>query len=185
MQLTVGTFVLTVLSSSVVASVLTSLVSVYIQRRQYTDEYYRAILQKRLEEYEMLAKSLMPIRACTYDDQHVPFYIAFYDAKHVRRFIAEMGQAHSGSIWIGEGTRKTLLDLGKLFVRIGEEFNLESDSQLAGKRYYKRVAELRDEIDKAIHTDLATLHRIPSFLQAGIDRESCWMTHEELFGQES
>ena len=178
-----ATIVLAVLSSSLLSSVLTSLVSVQLQRRQFRDQYYSEVFQRRLDAYESLDRALLELRSVTYDDDKQPYHLFLQNGEQLTQFCIGIGRCTAGTIWLEQGTRDLVLDLNKLLIRVGESVNSASDYPAAGVKHYEQLAKLRDKIDKSIHSDLLRLHDVARFLRRGAKRKSGpWIPKEDIFG---
>jgi hypothetical protein len=53
----------TIFTSTVLATIVSALISLYAKQREYVNEYYSIILKRRIAAYEQLEKLIIAIKA--------------------------------------------------------------------------------------------------------------------------
>lgn len=161
-----------VLSSSLLAAGLTFFGNRWLQRDSYKRDYYKKLLDKRLEAYEAVENILGQLsRHSQLDDGRISPMICALGQDHFSHFLLSIMQAVSKSIWLGDKTGMKLTELNIFLLshidhKIDE--NEEYDSQLIelGAQQRDHIKSFRRELGQLLYKDLQSLHDIESFVKA-------------------
>lgn len=166
---TMETLVLVVSSSlfsAVVTTVLGGVVSGWLRRIDYADEYYKQVLKRRIEVYELLEAEIGLLKqSCLADDgkaYHLVFAYgkdSFYDLqKGLMVVIAK-------SLWLSDELQNIVVSISREF--LDASFAAQDDESLVnvGKEKYQKIASLRHQMEKRFSHDISALHQIKPFLR--------------------
>ncbi len=156
-----------ILTSSVIAAILSAfvsaLVSIKLKQMDYKNEYYKIIINKRLESYQFLENQIALLKGVALGNDKKPYHMIFsYGIDDFGKFQQNLMMAMSYSIWIEDSTIKVMEELNDVFFSIGEKIENFTQDQIIeiGKDYYDVIAELRATLDNCVRKDLFNLHKI-------------------------
>lgn len=151
-----------IISSSVIATILSQIVSFFLKRVDFKNEYYKLLIPKRMRAYEMIETQIALLRASVLDEKDQKSYhqvFAFGDEKFYE-YTQSTTLANAYSIWLDQPTYEILHELMQVYNKIPFEFDINKEDELikAGKKYYWEIGRLRDELEKQIRKDLLRLY---------------------------
>lgn len=160
-----NTVILAILSSTLVSAIVSGIITLYMKRVDYKQEYYKQIINKRLEAYSYIETQLSVLKSSTLDtesrDPH-PYYMIFaFGYEKYLEFQQNLFTAISKNIWINQETSESLDKLSRLFFKITSSIKDITDREeliKLGKIYYKEIAALRYEIEILCRNDLFFLY---------------------------
>ena len=170
-----------ILSSSVLAAIVSALVSTYLKKKDYEHEYFKEVIQRRLETYRFIETQIAVLKSSVYDDGEMYHLIFAYGYDKFNEFQQSMFVAVSSGIWVSEDTKDALIELNRLFVNMEHEFDMEVDSVAAGKKYHKKIATLRDTIEASYRADMLELHKVRKFLKQKAKSVNMFLPTNEVF----
>lgn len=104
--------VLTILTSSVLSAALTSIINWLLQNRNYRNEYYKKILEKRLLAYEKVVQIIEKLRVKMHFPNDSQCYIIFCEGfPNLYNVYNDLLIASGTSFWIDFKVRKKTKDL--------------------------------------------------------------------------
>lgn len=153
----------TIVSSSVIATVLSSMVNYYLKKQEFKNEYYKMLLAKRMEVYQEVENQISILKTSVLDKSDGKAYhqIFSFGEKHFLMFGQVMSAANSKNIWLNDTTNNKLMELMHIINRVSFEYDTTDENQLieAGKKYYWEIANLRDELENLTRKDLLNLYK--------------------------
>lgn len=162
-----------VITSSVIAAIVTALMSffinIYLKKLDYKNEYYKKVIQKRIESYEFLENQIMKLKQATVDDYDGFAYhqIFAFGEKHYIDSMYPTIQASAYSLWIKPSTCDVFNKLKATLINISFSLNDSTDRNAdlikVGKKYYKELGLMRDELEECVRNDYLNLHDIEQF----------------------
>jgi phosphate/sulfate permease len=159
-----------ILTSSVIATILSvlvsAIVSLLLKNLDYKNEYYKKILEKRLEAYKFLETQIAVLKSSVLDDDGKPYYLIFeYGHEKFDEFQQNLFVAHAYSIWIDNETVNKMDELNRLFLKITRKLKDISDQELIqiGKDNYHEIAKIRTELESCVRNDLLELYDLKAF----------------------
>lgn len=177
-----STILVTILTSSVISSALTAFVNWYIQRNNYKNDYYKKLLDKRIEAYEMIV---------FYIDQMKPI-VDHKDGKVCHRFLSsgqELYNSFYASVAVGTGKAFWLSsDVSHLVTQfniflhenINNEIqdleNIDQELIRLGIKNKQKISEFRINLEHQVQADFKDLHNIVKFTK-GIYDEHTYTIH--------
>lgn len=155
------TILISILSGSLAAAIVSGLFSIYTQKSSYKNEYYKYIIKKRIEAYECIEEFIITIKGATYDktDNKCCHMIFSQDYNWFIEKQSKLWLAITFGTWIENDTLDALTELNRMFVGIKSTDNLLE----FGKGKYKEIAALRDKIENLAKRDILSLHNIKAF----------------------
>lgn len=152
--------------SGIVSALISYIVSIRLKNIDYKNEYYKKILDKRLEAYKYLEIQIAVMKSTVIDDQDGQIYHFLFGngSEGTIEFQKNMMLAMSYSIWINDKTVKILEELNQVFYLISE-FEDTNEIIKRAKRNYNKVSELRKSLEKSVKYDLFNLHNLNSFIK--------------------
>lgn len=162
-----------ILTSTVVATIVTSIftlvLNVYLKKIDYKNEYYKKVIQKRIEAYEFLENQIVRLKQSTLDDRDGKAYHIIF-AHGEEYYISSMTptiQTSAYSLWIHVDTFEVFNKLKSIFFDISFSLNNSNnrneDLIIMGKKYYREIALIRDELEQCVRNDYLNLHKIEEF----------------------
>ncbi|MHC9242558.1 hypothetical protein [Pseudomonas aeruginosa] len=154
------------LASAVISTVLGGMISGWLKRIDYADEYYRQVLQRRIEVYELLEAEIGILKqSCLADDgkaYHLIFAYginSFYDLQ--KGLMAVMAK----SLWLSDELQDIVVSINREL--LDASFIAQDDEELinVGKEKYQKIASLRHQLEQRFSRDIGALHQIKFFLK--------------------
>jgi len=155
------TILISILSGSLTAALVSGIFSIYAQKNNYKNDYYKYVIKKRIEAYEYIENFIVTIKGAAYDDtDNKSYHMIFtqdYDWFVERQ--SKLWLAITFGTWIENDTLSALTELTRMFVGIKPTDNLVD----FGKVKYKEIAILRDKIENLSKRDILSLYDIKAF----------------------
>lgn len=155
------TILVSVLSGSLAAALVSGIFSIYTQKRSYKNEYFKYVIKRRIEAYEHIEDFIATIKGAAYDSiDNKCYHIIF--SQDYNWFIERQSKlwlAITFGVWIENDTLYALTELSRLFSKVKSTDDLVS----FGKEKYKEIATLRDKIENFSKRDILSLYDIKSF----------------------
>lgn len=161
----------------ILSGVLAAIVSIWTQKLQYRNEYYKLLINKRLEAYEILDKTLHSTisivdaegRTCySFMLTYNKFNEFLVDFKNVLNY----SRMYSNNTWnIISNLRKLVFEYnGRIHELYLKEESIVTEEYITvigshyhisiANEYYKRFENLIDKLQKSIYIDMLELHQI-------------------------
>lgn len=162
--------IVAVFSSSLLAAGLTSFVNYRLTTVNYRNEYYKKLLDRRLDAYENVYNFLSHLKMLTHDKEEntlTPFLL-FNGINELDKTTIQILIPMKTNIWISDDLQDALGRLNVLLVelRYAAENAPDPDKELIriGSNRLPDIREKRKEIERIMKLDLRTMHNIGSFL---------------------
>ena len=156
------------LTSSLIAGTVSALISYFFSIRlkkiEFRNNYFKEIIERRLDAYNEIDVFVSLLKAVIVDDNTGEAY-HFILGQTSQKFIEaqkNLQQSILKSLWIEEKTSSKLEEINYLFFNIILEINNKKDDEVikVGKKYYKRISDLRFDLENCLREDLFNLHKI-------------------------
>jgi hypothetical protein len=159
-----------IISSSVVATILTSFVNWLIHRSNYRNEYYKSILNKRLSAYEEVSSIVFDMSILMNEDEMV-FHQIFYGKDEYVDFIQKLVATNTHSFWVssrvaGKLTEINVYLLNNIDNHLVESIDRGEQIKTLGKANVEEVRNLRRELSNLMSKDFRKLYKVRSFLRS-------------------
>lgn len=170
-------FIVNVLTSSAVGVIANKLFSEWQKRKDYKRDYYKKIIDKRMNAYENMAKVLGNIG--TKAVYHVngkdkEIYVCFDSYKSLDRANTEMMSVLNDIQWISPETYKNLYQLNNIIAtvadeayhssRSGKEWDM-NDYRKAGVEKFESVKKLLVSVNNKRFNDISNLDDVEKFFK--------------------
>jgi hypothetical protein len=155
------TIITAIISSSLIATVLSSIVNYYLKKQDFKNEYFKLLLKKRMDSYEWIENQIALLKSSVLDSDGKPYHQVFsYGYEEYLKHLQSAQIANSYNIWLNQKTNDKWIKILQIFNKISFEYNITDDEQLvnAGKKYYWDIANLRDELENLTRNDLLKLY---------------------------
>ncbi len=161
-----------ILSSTVVSATVSAVIAGWFNRRskhdEYTNAYYKLVLERRLAAYEVVEDLILSIKTAVMDSDRRPYHMLFSDDAGEANVYKKIYATNMVSLWLTD----ELFDLGR-------ELNLLVHSKRKsqgliefGKENYRAIGELRTKMERTHAADLIKLHDVPRFLRSRKPRDT-------------
>lgn len=160
----------TTLISALVSAAISWLVSITLKEREYKNEYYKKIIDKRFALYESLS-TLITLISVQINGKGVdrPYNIVFSSIeKYNEAKVMQLSILRQG-VWLDSRTRNQLRELNECFRLVEESYNISDITDLikAGKHYNQFLSDVRHSLETQLRRDLKTLYDVSEFLTWG------------------
>lgn len=155
------------LLSAIATTVLGGIVSGLLKRADYADEYYKQVLQRRIEAYEVLEAQIGLLKQSVLDNDKKIYHLVFaYGIDKFHELQQGLMLVMSKSLWLSEELQNAVVDINREF--LDASFRASDDASLVavGKVKYERIATLRHSLEHIFSEDIGSLHEIKRFLRA-------------------
>lgn len=155
------------LVSSILSSVATWLIGNHAQNKSFKNDYYKLVINKRMEVYQHIDNQLKAMKITTLDDDAKAYHSMFYgDQKIVFANQHELSLARANGIWLSNDMENALSDLNKVLFEINQDITDDIESNVAlAKMYYTKVADTREKVEKQLRKDMLELYKVKRFLK--------------------
>jgi len=85
------TIITIVITSGIISTIIAGIFSIFHGKSQYRYEYYKILIQKRIESYNMIQESILGFSSCVIDPNDKKLYHAIF---------SEEKKSNYGSIFI-------------------------------------------------------------------------------------
>ncbi len=155
-----------VLSSSFITALVTIAANWLIHKDQYKKEYYKLILQRRLQAYEMIDEYISNLNTVTLLNNDL-IHTFLFNQEHFNIILIRMALIKKHDIWISKKLSIKLMEFNVLLVNIDTEINNKTNSiQQIGFNRRENIRKIKDEIYEILKEDFNNLYDIKSFLKS-------------------
>ena len=160
-----------VVVSGIISTAMSYFVSVKLKDLDYRNEYYKQIIERRLNAYQNLEKPISELKGILLDttklDQE-PYHMFMSIGKSgFYEFLACVMNAFSDNLWLDDETNDNLEHLNQVLLVIGNEISDKSDEEIVhiGKNYYDKLSETRFHLENSMKQGLYNLHDVKKGLK--------------------
>ena len=155
-----------VLSSSLISAGISALVAGAFalkgKQREYENAYYKMVLDRRIAAYEEIDRLVTFIKTSVIHEDGRTFHLLFSDEETNTTCLRAVYSVINMSLWLSDDIFRKTQELNRIMFRTPHD---EEQMLEFGKQNYKKIAELRTEIEKQRAKDLMDLHKIRKFLK--------------------
>ncbi|SHI59780.1 hypothetical protein SAMN02745146_1138 [Hymenobacter daecheongensis DSM 21074] len=162
-----------ILTSSLLSAFLTNIVNWLIQKNNFKNDYYKKLLDKRLNAYEEVEALISRMKPLIHLEDGNACNIFFTTGKHeYEMFVISLMKPLMSSFWLSNAVSNKITELN-VFLLNEISYKIEdlSDEQAAtilenlGIKHRETIRNIRKEIENLLYSDLKTLHNISSFVK--------------------
>ena len=168
--MTTAEIILAIISSSVISAILTSYFNWRLHNSNYKKDYYKKLLDKRLDAYESLNTLTNRLSDIVYTESGM-IHGLFCGSQGFSYFTSELHKTQEKSFWLDDVTGHKLTELGAfLFNNVSsfiddslpEEVLKEKYIEL-GIQHFEKINEFKDTLKYFINNELKGLYKIDDF----------------------
>jgi hypothetical protein len=151
-----------VIASTVVAAIISSLVSYRLKNLEFRNEYYKIIIQKRLDSYASIERIVLLLQTVIIEEDYSKYHEIFSSWSSVDEFRSDLRIAKYKGLWIVESTLNIINEVENLFIKLDNNFSMyrNDDSIMAGENYFLELEKLKKQLEAACRYDILHLHKI-------------------------
>jgi hypothetical protein len=154
-------------SSAVVAAIVSAFVAGFFNLRslgvQYKHEYYKLVVSKRIAAYECVEDLVSMLKTAVADRDKRPYHLAFVGPTGEIALQAKLISLNAHATWLTHEIFDKTREMNVLLFSLP---STEAELIEFAKQNYRKMAELREEIETTLAADLLRLADIPAFLRA-------------------
>lgn len=158
-----------ILSSAVISAIISGFTTYILEKRKFSQEYWKITIDKRLETYEEIEKVLIYFQT-THVVVDKPCHLAFLDLDAFNNLQTELGKLSWKRNWISSELYKKIIELNRLlygFDELDKNKQTENISNF-GIKNYSEIADIRDEMIKIMAEDYLNMPKVAKFFKGKI-----------------
>ena len=142
----------------VLGALIAGLYSLRAKRNEYVNDYYKKVIDRRIAAYEQMENLIVPLRTVIPDDDKKPYHFLFtLDELGIHQILYGIT---SQALWLSEKAFQKTRELSLLL------FSKRSEGMVElGKQNYAALAQLREDLEEILATDMLDLHNVERFLK--------------------
>lgn len=162
--------IITIISSSLLSAALTAIVNWNLHNSNYKKEYYKKILDKRLEAFEIIQEIAGKLSFRTQLDDYVIPAICF-DNKYFENFVFLLASGVNTSFWLDHSTSNKITELNVFLLNNisnhidptwSDDRKIEEYHKL-GNLHSEEIRNFRRDLQGLINNELKNLHNVNKF----------------------
>jgi hypothetical protein len=165
------------LASAALATVLstgiTSLINWLTKDKEYKNDYYKRVIDKRIKAVEALESYIglfnigRKARHSTSEDEFT-FHFIFSDENCGKQLSDAIENVSKNGIWYGVETAKHANKLSKLVGEAYTKFDNKNEQEIIkiAIEYYREIEGAKIEVQRSISNDMASLQKVEEFFRA-------------------
>ncbi|MGI4727891.1 MAG: hypothetical protein ACRYGB_04900 [Janthinobacterium lividum] len=165
-----------ILGSSLISALLTNLVNVFIQRNNYKNEYFKKLIDRRIDAYENVENlvSKMKIMYLLENEQLCNLILAL-GKNHFDEFSISIAPTITKSFWLDDKisallTKFSACIVNEIYNKIDQTQIVETELQRLGCKNRIAIQKIRYEIKELLYKDFDHLHEIKTFINTKRNR---------------
>lgn len=176
MEITLTSIITIIFSSSLLASLLTFFGNQWLQRENYKKEYYKKLLEKRLDAYESVDFLIGRLGGMLQLEDGRICPLMFGSGEAFSIFLMKILEVVSKSTWLSSATSSKVTDLNCFLIsEISNQIDNSKDENIQllelGAQNRNKINELRSELKQLLYIDLKTLHDVKIFVKQKMKKE--------------
>jgi hypothetical protein len=159
--MTISSLFISIVSSSLLATIVTSLITFYSKKTDFRNEYFKIVIKKRLDAYEKLEFVIAILKTSALDENDgKAYHLPFFNPDNWMEFSANLALTNSYSLWLNESVNEKLSGLISDINQIRFEYDITKSEVLieAGKKSYDSLASARVELENMARKDVLSLY---------------------------
>jgi hypothetical protein len=156
-----GTILTSTVAAAVVSGVIGGIYALRSKQREYVNEYYKIILTRRIAAYEQLERLVLMLKIAVLDEDKKPYHLLFSRDDDWQTAYDLLGNVMTQALWLSDDAFRKTQELNYLMFR----FKPGGGVIEFGKANYRKIADLRVDLERIVATDLLALHDVDRFLR--------------------
>jgi hypothetical protein len=151
-----------IIASTVLASIISSIVAYRLKSLDFRNEYYKIILNKRLDSYKPVEYVVVLLQTIEYSYKGEPFHSSLTGRNHMSEFHEAVNNALLQSIWISTKTLIAIKNINAflLSTSLDATANLDDDYFQFGIKNFKALEALKLKLEESCRHDILHLHTL-------------------------
>jgi hypothetical protein len=134
-----------------IGALVTGFFTLRAKRDEYVNDYFKVVLNKRVEAYEHLEALILAYKSAFVDVDNKAYHAPFGSTGLSENAFSLMGAATDSGLWLADETFEVLQKLN--YIIFGEPNKV--DARIAfGKQHYKEIANLREKLETRLASDM-------------------------------
>lgn len=165
--------ILTILSSSLLSASLTATINWVIQKNNYKNDYYKKLLEKRLNAYDQVGFMISELKSIVRLENGELCNLFFTMGKeYYDKFcILNLIPISMSSFWLNEEISDQIRDINILLLHeidneVDKSKHIDAEILRLGVINRDKIVELRIKIEDLMLKDFKDLHNIKSFVKS-------------------
>src|SRR4051812_5182291 len=105
----------TIVSSSLIATILSSIITYQLKKVDFKHEYFKIVIRKRLSAYEKLEYLIAVLKSSALDEADgKPYHSCFFNPVNFNDFSARLALANSDNLWLNSSINEKLSELNSI-----------------------------------------------------------------------
>jgi len=158
------TIITTIITSGIITTIIAGIFSIFLGRNQYRYEYYKMLIQKRIETFDLIQELLQGFSVCVIDpDDKKLYHCIFSNEKNPikDKYLMSIFKLTKANFYISNETSETIFKMNRFFI----ENKIEFDNIEDGKKYYFQIGELVDDILKSTRKEVLDSYNLKKLLK--------------------
>ncbi|MDO7884295.1 hypothetical protein [Hymenobacter cheonanensis] len=154
--------------ATVISTLITSLISFFIKDKEYKNDYYKKVIDKRLKVYELLEAALIDLNSRTMDEgDSRPYLTIFGDTKRFEEAGGKLQDALQAGLWLNQETLLIAYTINKHLFDLIQKHDTKNAKILKriGKDNFDTIFDLRQRLEQYVREDISDLHNVPRFFR--------------------
>jgi hypothetical protein len=148
-----------------VGAFISGLFTLRAKRNEYVNDFYKIVIDKRVEAYEHLELLIQSFKTCVVDSKvdNLPYHCPFATESQNFEALVRMGNTMNRGLWLSDRAFNSVRELNLL------QFSTPSDEIERirfGKERYQKIAMIRERLEKDLAADMLQLHKVKKFLRS-------------------
>lgn len=160
-----------IITSSVLAAIMTSLFNIIIQNLNYKKDYYKKIIDKRIEALEYIIDLTNQLKIMTHlENGQICNNIFMQGEESYNYFMIRLALSTNYSFWLDDSLNEALLELNiflkeNIESKINEESDLTNQFMLLGTKNLDCIRDFRNKIESQLLVEFSMLQKIKPFIK--------------------
>lgn len=153
---------LLIVLATIISILATSIIQFYLHRRTYRDEYYKKVINKRFQTYELIEKLLHKLILYEIYNSKKFHNLIFENWKDsYSEFRSDLLIIGANSYWLSDKINKKISDLNDYLLK---NIVFSEDSKLEGIHNFDNLNLFCSQIETILAKDLKHLHKVIKFI---------------------
>lgn len=177
--------------ATVVSGVVSSVVSLLVKDKEYKNDYYKKVIDKRIRAIEALENYAILFntnRKKTKNNIEIRYHNIFLNENHQEALKNGIENIASSGLWLSDNTIKCIKKLTHEAEITRVECRQKGTTEIieiAGN-HFSKIESARIELEHSLRVDMASLHNVKAFFKAkAIDVEKYFATTSDKMSRSS
>ena len=164
---------LLLLTSSLLSAAISGMIAGFFALRakgkEYENEYFSEVMKKRITAYEHIEALIRMLKLTAVGEDKQPYHLLFAIEADKMTACQLAANISAEALWISDKAFKKSRDFSDLIYSLDDHPDGVIDF---GKTHYRKIAVLREELERIVAKDLVDLHNVRKFLKSKSKRKA-------------